>query len=116
MSEEKLIFGRISLTTLVKAQEELLKYVSNANIIDPFEFSRKYNKATLGLVNERDHIIRTMIRLNKLEQHRHFLKIVLPMLFSRVLRKALDYYGEVRKYVQREAPADLKERIREVLE
>ncbi|MHA1594313.1 MAG: hypothetical protein ACTSXX_06155 [Candidatus Baldrarchaeia archaeon] len=105
MSESsRLIFGRVSITNLVRAQEELLHYIESYEKIDPVEFAKKYNKATLGLLNERDHIIDVMIRLNKLSEHRVFLMRILPVIFKQVLRKALRYHGEVTRY--REIPVE----------
>lgn len=111
---QEFVFGRISLTMLTREQNKLLKMLGEKKI-DNLEFIRQYNLATLGLVSDKDQIIKLIYQVGKLNEHKTFLKAYIPILLNSVLSRALKYYGEVGKYYEREPPTQVEDRIKEAL-
>ena len=93
---KKLVFGRISLTKLIEDQEYL---INNFDKMKKDEIVYYYNRATLGLVPEFNPLINYLFLVHF---DREVIKRILPIIFRKVLRRALRYRSEVDKY--REIP------------
>lgn len=95
-------FGRESTEELINSQKELIMYIKENQELDPIEFAIKYNRATLGLL-EGDVLIDIIVRYQKTTEFRPFLIRTIPQILRFVLRKALRYMGELKKF--RDIPA-----------
>jgi len=93
VNQDRVVFGRFSIGQLLSYQESLLEYVKKAKRIDREEFSKMYNRATLGLARDVDRVIRKMIFYNNFRKG--LLLATLPLIFNKVLARALEFKGEI---------------------
>lgn len=92
----RVTFGRISIKMLLDAQKELIANIEKYN--DDI-LLHKIREATVNLAPEFDFILFYLIYIKK---DRNALKLVLHMIFNKVIRRGLKYRSEIDKL--REVP------------
>ena len=100
MKDETLIFGRISLAQLFKAQDEFVEYLErlreNITFKDILKLQRLYKKATLGLADpELEKPIQLMFLTGIIRPK--LLAHISQFVFLDVTRKALRWTEEVKR-------------------